>query len=148
MSRTAGAIRMLQLRAINALCPIAHAVAPSARHLATSAPLRMPPATTRSISSAKPTSSKARRASGIAEQYPAELGELIIPDAEDVTDLASRLVRWRTAADEWREKIRPFSAALREHTWRRMAEQIVAIVEAHRGQSSTVQDSRRAGCAA
>ena len=88
------------------------------------------------------------RASGIAEQYPAELGELIIPDAEDVTDLASRLVRWRTAAVAWREKIRPFSAALREHTWRRMAEQIVAIVEAHRGQSGTVQDSRRAGCAA
>jgi glycosyltransferase involved in cell wall biosynthesis len=88
------------------------------------------------------------RASGIAEQYPAELRELIIPDAEDVTDLASRLIRWRTAADAWREKIRPFSAALREHTWRRMAEQIVAIVEAHRGQAGTVRDSRRAGCAA
>ena len=35
-------------------------------HLATSPPLRMPPATTRSISSARPTSSSARRASGIA----------------------------------------------------------------------------------
>jgi glycosyltransferase involved in cell wall biosynthesis len=88
------------------------------------------------------------RASGIAEQYPAELRELIIPDAEDVTDLASRLIRWRTAADAWREKIRPFSAALREHTWRRMAEQIVAIVEAHRGRAGTARDSRRAGCAA
>jgi len=88
------------------------------------------------------------RASGIAEQYPAELRELIIPDAEDVTDLASRLIRWRTAADAWREKIRPFSAALHEHTWRRMAEQIVAIVEAYRDQAGTVRDSRRAGCAA
>jgi glycosyltransferase involved in cell wall biosynthesis len=88
------------------------------------------------------------RASGVAEQYPAELAELIIPDAEDVTDLAARLVRWRTAADAWREKIKPFSAALREHTWRRMAEQIVAIVEGHRSQAGIVRDSRRAGFAA
>ena len=36
-------------------------------HLATSPPLRMPPATTRSMSSARPTSSSARRASGIAD---------------------------------------------------------------------------------
>ena len=88
------------------------------------------------------------RASGIAEQYPAELAELIIPDAEDVADLAARLVRWRNTAEEWREKIRPFSAALRDHTWRRMAEQIVATIERHRGSSSTVRDSRRRGCAA
>jgi glycosyltransferase involved in cell wall biosynthesis len=88
------------------------------------------------------------RASGIAEQYPTELAELIIPDVEDVTDLAARLVRWRTSADAWRDKIRPFSAALREHTWRRMAEQIVALVEGHRGLAATMRDSRRAGFAA
>ena len=57
---------MLQFSAISAEWPIATALAPSARHLATSPPLRMPPATTRSISSARPTSSSARRASGIA----------------------------------------------------------------------------------
>jgi glycosyltransferase involved in cell wall biosynthesis len=88
------------------------------------------------------------RASGIAEQYPAELAELIIPDAEDVADLAARLVRWRNTADEWREKIRPFSAALRDHTWRRMAEQIVATIERHRSRSSTRRDNRRSGFAA
>src|ERR687894_380124 len=57
---------LLQLSAISAEWPIATASAPSAMHLATSPPLRMPPATTRSISSARPTSSSARRASGIA----------------------------------------------------------------------------------
>jgi glycosyltransferase involved in cell wall biosynthesis len=88
------------------------------------------------------------RASGIAEQYPAELADLIIPDAEDVADLAARLAQWRSAADAWREKIRPFSAALREHTWRRMAEQIVAIIERHRDQSGTMRDGRRSGFAA
>ena len=88
------------------------------------------------------------RASGIAEQYSAELADLIIPDAEDVADLAARLARWRNAADAWREKIRPLSAALREHTWRRMAEQIVAIIERHRGQSGAVRGNRRSGFAA
>ncbi len=88
------------------------------------------------------------RASGIAEQYPAELAELIIPDPEDAADLGARLARWRTAAEVWRDKIRPFSAALREHTWRRMAEQIVALVEGRRGRAATVRDSRRAGFAA
>jgi glycosyltransferase involved in cell wall biosynthesis len=88
------------------------------------------------------------RASGIAEQYPAELADLIIPDAEDVGDLAARLTRWRGAADTWREKIRPLSAALREHTWRRMAEQIVATIERHRGRPDAARDSRRSGFAA
>ena len=59
-------ISLLQFSAISPEWPIAIAVAPSAIALATSAPLRIPPATTRSISSAMPTSSSARRASGIA----------------------------------------------------------------------------------
>jgi glycosyltransferase involved in cell wall biosynthesis len=88
------------------------------------------------------------RASGIAEQYPSELAELIIPDPEDVADLAARLARWRNAADAWREKIRPFSAALRDHTWRRMAEQIVALLDRHRNQSSPGRDARQSGFAA
>ena len=88
------------------------------------------------------------RASGIAEQYPVELAELIIPDAEDAADLAARLMRWREAADVWHEKIRPFSAALRDHTWHRMAEQIVTIIERDRGRSRATGDNRRAGFAA
>lgn len=88
------------------------------------------------------------RASGIAEQYPAELADLIIPDAEDIGDLAARLARWREAADAWREKIRPLSSALRDHTWRRMAEQIVATIERYRSQPGAVRDVRRSGFAA
>jgi glycosyltransferase involved in cell wall biosynthesis len=88
------------------------------------------------------------RASGIAEQYPAELSDLIVPDPEDVQDLAARLARWRGAADVWREKIRPLSSALRDHTWRRMAEQIVATIECYRSQPGAVRDNHRSGCAA
>jgi glycosyltransferase involved in cell wall biosynthesis len=83
------------------------------------------------------------RASGIAEQYPAELAELIIPNAEDVTDLVARLLLWRAAAEVWRDKIRPFSAALREHTWRRMAEQMVAIVERYPATISKAREPDR-----
>ncbi|MGZ6185670.1 MAG: hypothetical protein ACXWNN_07220, partial [Candidatus Binataceae bacterium] len=79
---------------------------------------------------------------------PADLADLIIPDAEDVGDLAARLARWRNAADAWREKIRPFAAALRDHTWRRMAEQIVGLAERHRRQPDAVSERRRSGFAA
>jgi glycosyltransferase involved in cell wall biosynthesis len=88
------------------------------------------------------------RASGIAEQYPAELADLIIPDAEDVADLAARLRRWRMAATAWREQIRPFAEALRDHTWRRMAEQIVELAERHRRQPDAGSERRRSGFAA
>lgn len=88
------------------------------------------------------------RASGIAEQYPAELADLIIPNAEDAADLAARLARWCKAPEFWRERILPFSAALRGHTWHTMAEQIVAIVDRHRSQSSPGNENRRSGFAA
>lgn len=67
--------------------------------------------------------------SGIAEQYPIKLGELLVPDPDDTEDLAARLSRWRSASDTWRERVRPLGAALRQHTWRRMAEQMVAAIE-------------------
>ena len=77
------------------------------------------------------------RASGISEQYPADLGELVIPDPEDSAGLAARLARWRAAADTWRDRIRPLAASLRAHTWRRMARQIVETIESCRDGSGT-----------
>jgi len=88
------------------------------------------------------------RASGIAEQYHAELAELLISDPENAEDLAARLRRWRAARDMWRERIRPLSAALREHTWRRMAEHIVALIERDREETRSTGDARRLGSAA
>lgn len=68
-------------------------------------------------------------ASGIAEQYPADLGELLIPDPDDSEDLSARLRRWRSTGDTWRERVQSFGAALRQHTWRRMAEQMADLIE-------------------
>lgn len=88
------------------------------------------------------------RASGIVEQYPANLADLIIPDAEDAEEIAARLARWRSSIDAWRERIAPFSAALRSHTWRSMAEQMVARIEDHRKPDAAARADRRPGCAA
>lgn len=67
-------------------------------------------------------------AAGVAELYPPELGEMLLPDAEDGDDLAARLLRWRGGVDEWKGRFAPLSRALRERTWERMAEQFVAVV--------------------
>ncbi len=67
---------------------------------------------------------------GIADRYPDELKNLLlIPDPEDVTDLVARLRRWRETKDACRAAVEPFSVRLREHTWDRMSEQIVGLIE-------------------
>lgn len=66
---------------------------------------------------------------GIAERYPPELGEMLLPDPEDVSDLLARLVRWRSQKDLWKERFRPFGDTLRGYTWKDMARRIVSIVE-------------------
>lgn len=68
---------------------------------------------------------------GIAERYPPNLQELVIPDPEDAEDLAARLLRWRQELSEWPARIVHFSAALRERTWDRMAADIVQLVNEH-----------------
>ncbi len=88
------------------------------------------------------------RASGIVEQYPANLADLIIPDAEDAGDIAERIARWRWSMDAWRESIAPFSAALRSHTWRSMAAQMVGCIEERRNAEGAARAERRPGCAA
>jgi glycosyltransferase involved in cell wall biosynthesis len=66
---------------------------------------------------------------GVAELYPAELGELLLPDAEDADDLAMRLLGWRGRLEEWKTRFSSLGDALRARTWERMAEQIVAVAE-------------------
>jgi glycosyltransferase involved in cell wall biosynthesis len=66
---------------------------------------------------------------GVAEQYPPELGQLLIVDPNDPQELESKLLRWREDVDGMRAAIGPLSAALRHHTWDEMARQIVCRVE-------------------
>ncbi len=69
------------------------------------------------------------RVAGIAERYPAELQELLIPDPEDATDLASRLRHWRSHRESMARAVARFSEQLRAHTWDDMARKFISIVE-------------------
>jgi hypothetical protein len=66
---------------------------------------------------------------GVAERYPAALGDLILPDPEDGRDLAERLRRWRADPAGWRERFRPLADRLRQSTWDAMAARIVGLAE-------------------
>lgn len=67
------------------------------------------------------------RQAGVAERYPAELGEMLIPDPEDVDALVERLGRWGAERELWAQRFAPLAAELRAHTWTDMAERIVAL---------------------
>ena len=69
------------------------------------------------------------RTAGIAERYPSELQDLLIPDPEDAPDLARRLRRWREGRDACAAEVAAFSERLRSYTWADMAGRFVGVVE-------------------
>jgi glycosyltransferase involved in cell wall biosynthesis len=80
------------------------------------------------------------RNAGVAERYPAELDELLLPDPEDTEDLLKRMLHWRSQIDEFKRCTVPLAATLRGWTWRDMAAQMVAVAE-NTERSSGVADS-------
>jgi glycosyltransferase involved in cell wall biosynthesis len=62
---------------------------------------------------------------GVAERYPSELEELLLPDPEDAVDLACRLWEWRGAAARHSMSATKLSVQLRAYTWDHMAAEIV-----------------------
>jgi glycosyltransferase involved in cell wall biosynthesis len=72
------------------------------------------------------------RSAGVAERYPAELEDLLIPDPDDASDLAARLARWRARAGRDAVAVATLAERLRTYTWDHMAEQFVALVEGTR----------------
>jgi glycosyltransferase involved in cell wall biosynthesis len=69
------------------------------------------------------------RAAGVAERYPSELHDLLIPDPNNIEDLVARLQAWREHAREFQSRVTLFSVELRSHTWSRMASQLVSVCE-------------------
>lgn len=67
---------------------------------------------------------------GIADRYPAELSDWLIPDPEDADDLAARLRRWREGVGQPRPDLDAFSERIRAYDWDRMAEAMVERIEA------------------
>jgi glycosyltransferase involved in cell wall biosynthesis len=69
------------------------------------------------------------RSAGVAERYPAELNDLLLPNPDDASDLAMRLLHWRAGIEDLKRRIVPLSATLRSWTWGDMAAQMIAVTE-------------------
>lgn len=67
------------------------------------------------------------RSAGVAEKCPKELREFLLPDAEDASDLARRLRRWRDKMDQWSATARAAADNLHGYTWDDMAECIARM---------------------
>ena len=67
---------------------------------------------------------------GVAERYPPELADWLLPDPEDASDLVARLRRWREGLGEPRPALQILSDRLRAYTWDHMAADIAALIEA------------------
>jgi len=69
---------------------------------------------------------------GVAERYPTDLTDLVLGDPPNVTELVSRLRKWRAGMAAYRARVARFGDRLRQRTWADMAAEIVGIL----GQSS------------
>lgn len=66
---------------------------------------------------------------GVAERYPVELRELLLPDPDDAADLAQRLRAWWSDPEAYRARVAPLGEALRARSWNDCAAEIVALAE-------------------
>lgn len=67
-------------------------------------------------------------AAGVAERYPPELADLLLPDPDDAADLAARLQRWRDDPTAVRARVAPLGEMLRAYTWDDMGQDFVAAI--------------------
>lgn len=61
---------------------------------------------------------------GVAELYPSQWREMLIPDPQNSDDLARRLIAWRGSIEHWKSSAREFGSRIRQYTWRDMARKI------------------------
>ena len=66
---------------------------------------------------------------GVAEHYPAVLGDLLIQDPENPRELVDRLLAWRKDIERYRTRVEELGSQLRARTWDHMARDIVACIE-------------------
>lgn len=66
---------------------------------------------------------------GVAERYPSQLGDLLLPDPEDVGELVARLRRWREDTQRCRKMVSSVSEALRSYAWDDMVRSILEKIE-------------------
>jgi glycosyltransferase involved in cell wall biosynthesis len=67
---------------------------------------------------------------GVAEQYPATLQHLLLPNPEDAADISDRLRQWRKCIDQYRAATSELSRQLRSRTWDHACAEMVELIEA------------------
>jgi len=70
------------------------------------------------------------RSAGVAELYPRELEGCLLDDPESVSEIVTRLGRWRQNMDELRTGVGPLSERIRARGWDDMARDLVAELDA------------------
>lgn len=71
------------------------------------------------------------RSAGVAERYPNELSELLLPDPDDTDDLARRIKLVLDEPERFRPRVRALGDELRKWTWTDMAAEMVRLINAH-----------------
>ena len=66
---------------------------------------------------------------GVAERYPSALQSLLLPDPENVIDLADRLRNWQATQKSLQDDVGRFSELLRHRSWNQCASEIVNLTE-------------------
>ena len=66
---------------------------------------------------------------GVAERYPADMRDLLIPNPEDARDLASRILFFQRERDRFRTATDRLGRELRAFSWQEMASQMVSTIE-------------------
>jgi glycosyltransferase involved in cell wall biosynthesis len=66
---------------------------------------------------------------GVSEHYPRWLRPMLLPDPEDIRDLAQRLIEWNADIPGWRDRFLPLGDSLRAYTWSDMAYRIVNLAK-------------------
>jgi len=69
------------------------------------------------------------RSAGVAEEYPASLGDLLLTNSDDAVELVERLQRWRRNRDAFDATVALLGQRLRSRTWDDMAAEIVTAVD-------------------
>jgi glycosyltransferase involved in cell wall biosynthesis len=66
---------------------------------------------------------------GVAERYPPELRDLLLPDPNDAADLAARLRTWQENSERYRPILACLAADLRRYTWEDMGRLILDCID-------------------
>ncbi len=65
---------------------------------------------------------------GVAERYPPQLQDLLLPNPDDVDDLVARLQKWRSHQEDYKKLVFSLSQELRNYTWDDMAKAIQQLI--------------------